>query len=351
MPVYKDKNNTWFCQFYYTDWQGQKKRKTKRGFQKQKDAKEYERAFLDHLQTCPQMTFSSLADLYLADMQNRWRESTYANRKMTLETKFLPYFKNLKICDISPVTIRTWQNDLTAQNYSDMYLYSIYRRLSAIFNYAVKFYGLHENPCLKAGPMGKAKAENVNFWTLSEYQAFIKVVDQPRARIALEILYWCGLRIGELLALTRADVDLAAKTLSISKSYRRMHKKDIITEPKTPKSRRIVLLPDFLCAELCQYMQALYNDKPDTRLFDCTTQVIRYAIKHNCEKAGVRRIRIHDLRHSHASLLIELGYSPLLIAERLGHESVQTTLCTYSHLYPSKQSELVNALDSLQSEK
>lgn len=143
MPVYKDsKRGIWYCCFYYTDWQGAKKRKIKRGFKKQKETKEYERTFLDKLQTSPQMTVSSLADIYINDMKNRLRQSTLCNKKNLIDTKILPYFGNIKIGDIKPTTIRNWQNELMNQGFADTYLKSINNQLCALLNYAVKYYGL-----------------------------------------------------------------------------------------------------------------------------------------------------------------------------------------------------------------
>ncbi len=349
MPTYKDtKRGTWYCCFYYTDWQGNKKRKIKRGFSKQKESKEYERSFLERVHSDPNMTIENLVELYLVDMQNRLRQSTMSNKKQLIETKVLPYFKTLKLNEVKPTTIRQWQNELIGKGYAETYLKTINNQLSAIFNYAVKYYGLRENPCHKAGSMGKKRANEMLFWTKDEYLTFIKTLeDKPISHLAYQILYWCGLRVGELLALTCADIDLEAKTISVNKSFQRINREDIITEPKTPKSNRTIALPSFLCDELDEYMQKLYNHKPNTRLIPSTKSFLHHEMDRGCKLSGVKRIRVHDLRHSHASLLIELGFSPNLIAERLGHENIETTLNTYSHLYPHKQNELAKVLDSI----
>ncbi len=246
MPVYKDeKRGSWYCCFYYIDWQGNKKRKIKRGFSKQREAKEYEWNFLDKLQANNQMTMSSLTSLYMDDMQNRLRQSTISNKKYMIDTKILPYFSNMKISNIKPTTIRHWQNKLISQNYSDTYLKSINNQICALLNYAVKYYGLKENPCHKAGSMGRKSAKEMQFWTLNEFNIFISKVNDISAYNAFLILYWCGIRVGELLALTKGDIDFNNKVLSVNKSYQRLNGQDIITEPKTPKSNRIIALPDF----------------------------------------------------------------------------------------------------------
>ena len=350
MPAFKDKKrDTWYCNFYYTDWQGEKKAKTKRGFARQKDAKEWEREFLDKQQANPQMTFASLVDLYMTDMATRLRQSTISTKRHMINTKILPYFGKKQIDKITAANIRQWQNDLINKGcYEETYLKSIHNQISAVLNYAVKYYGLRENPCHKAGSMGRKHAKDMQFWTREEYRQFIKELeDRPQSHAAFQILYWCGLRIGELLAMTRNDIDFEGKTISVNKSYQRIEGQDIVTEPKTAKSNRIVAIPDFLCEELKGYIGKLYQDSAESRIFPLTKHFFSKEMTKGSKASGVQRIRVHDLRHSHASLLIEMGFSPLLIAERLGHENIETTLNTYAHLYPHKQAELAQKLENL----
>ena len=95
------------------------------------------------------------------------------------------------------------------------------------------------------------------------------------------------------------------------------------------------------------YADRLYGYDPSDRLFEVTKHYLKHEMERGCKKTGLREIRVHDIRHSHASLLVEMGFSPLLIAERLGHEKVQTTMDTYSHLYPNKQVEVARQLDGI----
>lgn len=351
IPAYKDeKQGTWYVQFYYTTWTGEKKKKLKRGFKKKGEALEWEREFLSKQQANPDMSFGSLVELYFEDMENRLRKSTIANKKYMIELKILPYFKNMPINTIKATHIRKWQNKLMKdeKDYSETYLKAINNQLVAIFNYAVKYYDLKENPCHKAGSMGKKNAEEMLFWTKDEYMKFIECVEnKPQSKIAFETLYWTGMRIGELMALTLADIDFDNKTITISKSIQRLGKEDVVTAPKTPKSNRVIPITDFLCEDLKTYTNTLYDVKPNDRIFPFTKYFLHHEMDRGCKKANVKRIRLHDLRHSHASLLVELGFTPLLIAERLGHEKIETTLNTYSHLYPNKQNKVVDALEKL----
>lgn len=149
----------------------------------------------------------------------------------------------------------------------------------------------------------------------------------------------------ELLALTYEDIDLEKRIISISKSYQRLDGKDVITPPKTPKSNRKITIPPFLVEELKEYCSHLYGIMSNERMFRFTKSYMEHEIVRGIKETGVKRIRIHDLRHSHASLLVELGFQPLAIADRLGHEKIETTLNTYSHLYPNKQAELADRLE------
>ena len=169
--------------------------------------------------------------------------------------------------------------------------------------------------------------------------------------LAFLLLYWTGMRIGELLALTYNDINLEEKTISINKSYQRLKGKDMITQPKTPKSIRVITMPDFLAEEFREYCSHLYGIMKKERLFRFTKSHMEHCMATGIERSGVKRIRLHDLRHSHASMLVDMGVAPLEIAERLGHEKVETTLNTYSHLYPSTQSKLAGLLDKKHEEE
>jgi len=170
------------------------------------------------------------------------------------------------MCDIRPRDIIRWQNKMLegrnkqGKKYAPTYLKTLQLELSALFNHAVRFYELKSNPVVKAGPLGKGKAEEMSFWMKDEYLQFAKVInDKPYSYHAFQILYWCGLRVGELLALTPQDLDFKNKVIKISKSYQRIEGKDVITDPKTPKSKRNVSMPDFLCEELQDYVSRLYG--------------------------------------------------------------------------------------------
>ena len=193
--------------------------------------------------------------------------------------------------------------------------------------------------------MGREEAKEMLFWTTEEYKRFSEaIIDKPMSYYAFEMLYWTGMRLGECLALTMADFDFDKNTVRICKSYQRLEGEDVITTPKTKKSNRTIKLPKFLAEEMKVYFEMLYGYKDTDRIFQVTKSYLHHEMERGSKLACVKRIRIHDLRHSHVSHLIELGFSALAIADRVGHESIDITY-RYAHLFPSTQIEMADKLD------
>ena len=311
----------------------------------------FERDFLEKQSANLDMTLQNLFELYMEDMTARLKPSTILTKKNIYRTHILPFFDKKPVNEIKASDVRRWQNQLmnSPKGYSKTYLKTINNQLTCLINYAKRFYDLNTNPCGKAGSIGQAKADEMDYWTYDEYISFRKGVrDKPLSYLCFEVLYWTGIREGELLALTSADIDFDNKLIDINKTYQRLQGKDVITTPKTRKSKRKVPIPDFLCDELREFISTRYMITPNERLFPITKSYLSHEMIRGCKNTGVKKIRIHDIRHSHASLLINQGCDALMLADRLGHEKVSTTLNTYSHLFPHKQQELVHSLESLQ---
>lgn len=352
MPIYKDeKYNTWFCKFYYVDYNGQKKQKLKRGFKTKREAKEFENHFLVKHQKDVTMPFSTLVKYYKEDMETRLKPSTIYTKQNIIDKLILPYFNDMPLNNITPSTIRTWQNELiqSDKNYSQTYLRTVHTLLVAIFSFAMKYYDLKENPCSICGSIGSMKTEKeMTIWTLDQFKTFIEAEkDNIMYYTAFNVLFYTGLRIGELLALTWGDIDFDNQTISINKSLQVLNGVTYITSPKTRKSIRTITIFPNLVRILQDYKNACYEPLNDSRLFPIAKSKVLRELRKKAKAQELPQIRLHDLRHSHASLLIELGFSPLAIADRLGHESVQTTLNVYSHLYPNKQDELAQKLQEI----
>lgn len=270
------------------------------------------------------MTFEDFFKIYSEDMELRLKRNTWLTKEHIVRTKILPYFKKLKMNEIIAANVIKWQNELIAYKdengvgYSMTYRKTMHNQLSCIFNHVCKFYNLRNNPARQAGCMGREEAK--------------------------EMLYWTGMRLGECLALTMADFDFNKNTVRICKSYQRLEGEDVITTPKTKKSNRTIKLPKFLAEEMKVYFEMLYGYKETDRIFQVTKSYLHHEMERGSKMAGVKRIRIHDLRHSHVLHLIELGFSALAIADRVGHESIDITY-RYAHLFPSTQIEMADKLD------
>lgn len=355
MPAYKDsKTNTWYVKFRYKNWKDETKWITKRGFSTKRDALQWEKEYVLHKAGDLSMTFAEFVKRYKDDMRPRLKESTWDTKTDIIATKLLPFFGEKKVCEIKTSDIVQWQNELLkyrdgaqGKAYSSSYLKTVHNQLSAILNHAVRYYNLQQNPARTVGNMGSEKEISMNFWTKEEYLRFAgEMMEVPLAYYSFEMLYWCGIREGELLALTPNDFDFQAKTVSISKTYHRAKKLDIVTAPKTPKSKRKVSMPDFLCEEMQDYFKMCNELAPTDRAFPVTKSFLCYNLKAGAQRAGNKPIRVHDLRHSHVSLLIHMGFSAVAIADRMGHESIDITY-RYAHLFPSVQKQMASQLNGL----
>ena len=210
MPAYKDKNGKWYVSVYYDGWNGQRDRKVKRGFSTKRDALEWERQFLNQSEGNLNMTFESFIELYEKDIRPKLKLNTWFNKEHLIRTKLLPYFGKLKVCKITAQQIVRWQSEMLnyknedGEAYSPVYLRSMNSQLSAIFNHAARYYNLKDNPCKKAGCMGKKKNREMLFWTKEEYMKFDEaIMDKPLSFYAFEMLYWCGIRELEICCCQR----------------------------------------------------------------------------------------------------------------------------------------------------
>ena len=351
MSISKEINGTWTVQMYVTEWTGERKHIKKRGFRTKREALRWEKnekgkRWIDH------MKVKDFIPVYFDDKRNELKERTIKSKEHMIRKHILPYFGDKEMGAIQPADIISWQNSIIEKGYQDTYLRMIQNQLTALYNHAAKIYHLAHNPCLPVKKMGNPNAERIDFWTLDEYEAFYKQLN-PRSRYStlFQTLYWTGMRIGELLALTKSDIDLINCKISITKTYYRNGGRDVVTSPKTSSSIRTIEIPVFLAKELEAYMKRIYDLREEQRLFPVVQEAVQHKLKREIEKGNLRKIRVHDLRHSHVAYLIDQGIDPLIIKERLGHKDIQMTLNTYGHLYPTRQREVADMLDKKYLEK
>ena len=308
MPAYKDyKTGKWEALFYYTDYKNERRKKHRRGFNTKREALEFEREFLAQSQFSIEMTFKSLYSLYHNDMESRIKKTTMETKEYIVNTKILPFFEKMKVKDIKPIHIRKWQTDLLKMEYSKTYLKNIYNQLTAIFNYAIRFHNLDKNPCHTAGSIGKKDADEMQILSLQEFNKMIDCVTDKENKFFYIILFWTGMRKGELLALTYEDVDFKNKTIMINKNFQIVKKERLITDPKTPRGRRVIAVNDVVLNCIKDLWNTSYKPNKTDKIFYLSKDSLKRQLDAACKKARVPRIRVHDLRHSHASYLLSNG--------------------------------------------
>lgn len=353
MSVNMEDNGSWSCQFWYINHNGERKHKHKRGFDSEKEAAAYERDFLKDCGELAAMTFEEYFERYVEDNKPRVRASTWATKELKIKNHILPFFAKMPLREITTRDVIRWQNLMREKRtkfgkpYSEAMLRSFDETLCTLFNHAVRYYGLADNPAKKVPRMGSSKVNEIQIWTQEEFVAFADAVaDKPRAFYAFEMLYWTGMRLGELLALTPADFDFNACMVTISKT-RQTNGDKLVGPPKTEKSYRTISLPEFLSEEMDEYVHSYLKIDDDQTIFEISKSFLHHEMDRGCKKSGVKRIRIHDLRHSHVSMLIDMGFSPVAIGERVGHKSKEITF-RYAHLFPGDQTRMAERLDAEQ---
>ena len=365
MPIYKDTtNNTYYASICYTDWMGEQKRKIKRGFKLRREAVAYEADFLANLSDDCRKPFEVVANEFLDTCDRKGRkENTMYTRRAVVAKHIIPYFGSRPICEITPPIVYHWQTHLAEDEaqYAPTYLYNINGLLGRIFTFAQKLYGLKNNPVKQLDSLGKARNEHFDYWTQEQFQIFLEgIADEKASRsaqikrfcdtkaliVAYKILFYMGLRIGELLALTIDDYKVDKKELVINKSYKRLKGKDIISTPKTPNSNRVLRMPDIVIEALDEHINRIPYPTGDTRIFNfISTDNVRRALKSEAKRLGLPVIRLHDLRHSCCSLLFSLGCQPLEVKNYLGHKNIFITLNIYAHLYPDQLSGVTDRIN------
>ena len=363
-PIKKADNGTYYfrANLGYHPVTGKQIQKYRSGFTTKKEAREeYSKLILSSTQELEEnkktISFQKfIEETYLPWYKTQVKESTYINRYSTIQKHFA-YFYKMATDEIEPIHVQSWQLEL-AKQFSPNYIHVVQGLLSLAFDRAIVLGIAKKNPSRMIGNI-KSKKTMVDFWTLEEFQKVISLLYkgdyyEHYLFISFWLLFMTGMRIGEAAALLWSDIDFDTGLLSITKTmyYKSMDDFKPV-EPKTQASIRTIYIDADTIRELkawqevqkkvlnnCDFVLS-YNGIPTSK------HTLPRALEKLAGLAGVHRIKIHALRHSHASLLISMGENPLLIKERLGHEKIQTTLGTYGHLYPNTNLEVAKKLTGI----
>lgn len=360
MPAYKEKDGSvWYCQFWYTDWTGKRRHSSKRGFARKKDAEDYERSFKSRVQS-EVISMPTLIAAYKEHLDNlcalgSLKISTADNYKINIDRYITGYFADVKnITTITPDHVNKWLATITMSQFSpDKKLHAstlrnIRSRLRQIMEYAQNNYGLQNNPVDRGERIKRdgRKNKRAKMWTLAQYQIFRDSLPRYSIKVFFDTLFFAGLRIGEACAITPADI--VPYKIIISRNYipkNKLHNAHIST-PKTYSSRREVQIPHFLYRELQDYISQIYGLADDDLLFNFNPQGARDIMTSKIQALGLPYASPHTLRHSYASLLLNVTKDITVVAKQIGHSNPKTTWAVYSHMVPGQDREAVDKLES-----
>lgn len=363
MPVYKyqtkQKGSMWYVKTNYIDPDtGTSKQACKRGFKTKKEALEYERTLLQNASKTPVEASTRASELTFEDVYTQYKEAVN-NRKLKADTMItkesimrlhiLEYFKTYPIKSVSTDVIKQWQNSFVEKNFTPTYLRTIQAQLNAVLNYAVKKHYIEYSPMVDIASMGTTHAPEKQIWSIEEYKTFSEAIKKlnTNAYLLCELCYWLGLRRGEALAITPDDIVYNAKQsyLVVSKSC---NAKGIVSSTKTPSSNRTIAIPKQIEDEIKDEIKKHYDIQPTDRIITISMTELHRVITNACKISGVKQIRIHDMRHSYASILINCGqYSTTDIARSMGHSSAKTTLRTYAHMLEDTKNDIADTIEKL----
>ena len=262
----------------------------------------------------------------------------------------ITYFDNLLIFDITPIQVSNFQNDLL-RKYKGSSIRTINAYVKMLFTWCVRYKNLASNPFDMVDRLKLETKKRMDIITVDEFNQIVEQVNNPDMKLMFKLLFWTELRIGEARALKIDDIDFNNKTISVTKSYTNLSGKSIITTPKTKGSIRVIKIDDVLLSEIKDYIDKAKYILEDDFIFRFNKASYRYNFKNATIKVLGRDLRVHDLRHSHASFLINNGVDILLISKRLGHSNTAMTLNVYSHLYPDRENEAINLINKLKANK
>lgn len=340
MPAYKNKNGTWFVKYQVTDIRtGARKAAVKRGFATKREALDYEAEQRGEASGGSRATFDEILEEYLQSLDS---SSTSAALKRSWINLHFP-LHDVPIQKITRPSLIAWRNELKDKGLATRTMNRGLGYVKAVLNYAARVYGIPDNSViLNNYKLTKADKEEKEVWTPEEFRQFIDCVDQPHYKAYFTFLYWTGCRRSEGLAVCKED--FKGNTVHIWRSIK--HYKNGFLPLKTDSSERTILVDKKTMTELKPFIE---NAEPfvfGTYRSLSITNVQREFSK-AIKKSGVKAITIHDLRHSHATVLINAGVNIVAVSKRLGHSSINITLKTYAHLLNETEEELVSTIDEL----
>lgn len=362
-----DKTKKWFYYGSYLNEEGKRTQYKKRGFRTKHEAMLAEADFLEEIQlNQTKIKLNKLIKHYLKYYEGRQKESTHL-KDLSLVKKWEERFGNRWVDELNRKELQDFIDEMDSK-YSKRYVEKIYYVGNKIFNFGIKHEYIDTNPLKSVDRNDRPNElkQEMLFWEKEDFDKFIDVVDDIKWKAFFETLYYMGVRKGEAIALQWKDIDFSKKTMDISKTsgVKERTKKVKYTTPKTHNSYRKITIPDVLIKSLKEWYEVSKNfttfNKEDSFVFGndlpLPAETIRRKFDRYIDLANsglteyeqIKRIRIHDLRHSHASYLINNmneGFTDFDIAKRLG-DTVETLHNTYAHWFKRKDENIVKFMNN-----
>ena len=345
-----------------TGLDGKKHKKFSKAYKTEAEAKRAEKEYLKMSEVFEgdmNMTFKDLYTKYYEVQKDIVRYSTlktYRNR-----IKYIGMFDKVKLKDMDAIHYQKWRTEMMKTNISNSYKNEIQKSLKIVINWAVKTYGFNMNKFYgRIEPFTSASdiKKEMDFYTLEEFNQFISSAPNLQIKCIYETLYYCGLRRGEARGLQWKDINWIDKRLSVTKQAVTNGSESStfyeLTKPKTEKSNRILPIAEILFRDLKQLYEeqkqfAEFNE--EWFIFGNFIPITFYQMRHRnieiARDAKIKRIRLHDFRHSCASLLINNNANIAVVSQFLGHASIEETLDTYTHMFKDKLECVVNTINKL----
>lgn len=339
MTVIKEPSGTYTVRCWYKDWRGQRRQKVKRGFEKLKDAKQWEREF----QLAEQSQVVDMDTLIKAFIKNldskeatgKLKHTTCRTKKINIRNHITPYFKGTTTENITSEVINDWivhvkESRKNGKIVSSSTITIIRNLLSQIFAYGKKHYNLKINPVEESESPRKFKSDNrATHWEIDEYEKFYNSLTSESLRTLFNILYWGGLRVSEALALTLDDIQPNAIHVNKGLVYDDEHELFADT-PKTENSYRTVLIPDFLYKQIIKYTESIDNLKKTDRIFPFTRNVPYYCMKTKIKELNLPPASPHTMRHSYITNMLSVNEDYAVAAAQAG-DTPLTIFRNYAH--------------------
>lgn len=321
------------------------------------------------------MTFGAFVEEWKKNFADKeLSETTYMSRLNILNAHILPVISHIRLDQFKPLMLNDLLNGLTRKDGKEGDLsvatkIEVYKTLSSIFKHAIRWKVITNNPMdgvsKPSNKQAPHKEDILNVYEPSEIKVLFESAENEPIhwQIFLTLALTAGLRRGELLGLEWSKIDAVNKCIDISTTIVKGKSGPLIKQPKTKKSNRLVTLPDSTMNELEQYRKHWIKEKAimgsswvekNREWVFCNENGTHFYPdtpstwwKRFTERAGLRYIRLHDLRHTFATLQIARGVHAKIIAERLGHSKISTTMDTYGHLLRSADQDAASTLEGI----